>query len=108
MSNEIQMMVKNSDECQQLRSSKSTSNEEKCIACYPVERVLMNVFNYGRNNYLVMADISSGFLFAEKLRSTTLRIINNIINEWFMDFGYSMYIRSDKGPQFHQEFTKLL
>ena len=65
----------------------------------------MDLFDFEGNTWLVLVDKYSGYPFAQSLRSTTTAAVTSIINDWFLEYGFPVVIRSDNGPQFRSEFA---
>ncbi|CAB4045929.1 Transposon Ty3-G Gag-Pol poly, partial [Paramuricea clavata] len=51
-----------------------------------------------------MVDGHSGYPFVQQLKSLQSKAIIRTLNNWFLDWGFPKYLKSDGGPQFRSEF----
>ena len=105
MSSEIKIMIQDCDTCKPFLPSQA---QEPIIAgtsaTGPMTDVGSDLFQIGKNHYIVMVDRYSGFPFVEKLSKLSTQAITKILTTWFNTFGWPERIRTDNGPQFRSEF----
>ena len=105
MSSEIKIMVQDCDICRPFLPSQA---QQPIIsgtsATGPMTDVGSDLFQIGRNYYIVMVDRYSGCPFVEKLSKLSTPAITGILKTWFNTFGWPERIRTDNGPQFRSEF----
>ena len=70
----------------------------------PMEMCGADIMTFDKNNYLVLVDKASGFLWCKKLSSMNTKTVTKTLENIFHDFGYPAAIRTDNGPQFRTEF----
>ena len=74
-------------------------------ATRPMGAVLLGLCHTGGQTHLIMVDRYSGYLFVQKLSSTTASAMGKVLSAWWELFGFPSIIRADGGPQFRcQEF----
>ena len=96
-------------DCADCRKFSPTQQQETLIPSQPtgpMEFVGIDLFHIGTNNYVVMKDGYSGFLFVDKLTKLTTAHVLSKIEKHFNVFGIPNTIRSDGGPQFRKEFDE--
>ena len=104
MSNAIKQMVDSCDQCQRLRPSLHDNVQPYPEAAEPMHSVSVDLFSWGGNDYVVMIDRYSLFLWVSKLSSTTTQTVVNTLDRWFLEVGYPYSLVSDNGPQFRTDF----
>ena len=108
MSNDIKQMVENCEECLKLLPSQSQEpiiqSKEECNG--PMSHVSTDLFELDDYHYLVMVDRYSGYTFVERLRKLSTDAIIDVLENWFLEYGYPNVIRSDGGPQFRSKFNE--
>jgi hypothetical protein len=70
----------------------------------PMDHIAVDLFEVAGQHYLVMVDRFSGFPFVQRMRTITSAAIIHTLRNWFLDWGFPRYCRSDNGPQFRTEF----
>ena len=84
-------------------SKKRTTDQT--VVSRPMEQTSIDLAQYGGKTYLVLADRYSGWILVEKYaKSPDQMAVCNTLNNWFLDFGRPLVIRSDGGPQFRSGF----
>ena len=64
-----------------------------------------DLFLHAGNDYLVLVDRYSDYIFcSDALSKTNTSTILNVLIKWFQLLGYPSVISSDGGPQFRSEF----
>ena len=99
-------LVKTCEQCQRLQPLLPAEPLLQTVAQYPMEQVSVDLASGGGNDYLVMADRFSGFIFSANLKRLDTAEIIKHMRAWFLDFGLPKVIRSDGGPQFRSEFIR--
>ena len=51
-------------------------------------------------------DKYSGYCWVKQLKRTDTTTVTNILEEWFDEYGWPDYIRTDGGPQYRAEFSE--
>ena len=83
--------------------------KEPCIqstASRPFEAMSIDLGQYEGTDYLICVDRYSGWPLVEKLRKLDTTTTTNCLEDWFVDVGKPLRIRSDGGPQFRTEFDE--
>ena len=104
MSNNITQLVDSCDLCQRLRPSQNDAVVEHPKADLPMQSVSLDLFAWGGKDYLVMVDRFSNYIWVSKMNSTTTAKVVEVLDRWFLEFGYPCVIVSDNGPQFRTDF----
>ena len=55
-------------------------------------------------HYLILADRYSGWPMLKRLTKLNTKSITTILDDWLIDMGKPVRLRSDGGPQFRSEF----
>ena len=72
----------------------------------PMDSLGSDLFQIGKNQYLLAVDRYSGFpLIVERLNKLNTKAIIDIMEKKFNEYGWPRRIRSDNGPQYRSEFT---
>ena len=71
----------------------------------PMCSVSVELFSAAGQDWLAMVDRYRGYAWTEKLSSTSSRHIIAVLETWFTEFRWPLFIRSDNGPQFCMEFA---
>ena len=107
MSKDIVLKVQSCDICRPFLPSQG---QEPIIsgttATGPMTDVGSDLFQIGKNYYLVMVDRYSGFPFVERLTNLSTTAILKVLEDWFNTFGWPERIRTDNGPQYRSEFDE--
>ena len=106
LKNDISQMVGNCEQCTKLLPSLP---KEPCIqttASRPFEAMSVDLGTNEGTDYLICVDRYSGWPLVEKLRKLNTTTITNCLEDWFIDVGKPVRIRSDGGPQFRSEFSE--
>ena len=103
---DIKDLISNCELCLNLRPSQHEEILTHPKANYPMESVSLDLFEHGGDDYLVMCDRYSNFIWSQKLKKTNTTTVTTLLTKWFHDFGYPKTIMSDNGPQFRGEFQE--
>ena len=67
------------------------------------------MFSWKANNYLLVVDRMSGYIFVEQLhKSAKCKTVTDKFRLLALTYGFPREVRYDKGPQFSQEFEAFL
>ena len=106
MKNDIVQMVGN---CQQCVMHLPSLPKEPCLqtkSMRPFEAMSVDLGILDGTHYLVCVDRYSGWPMVAKLTNLETKAITNILEDWFVDIGKPLRLRSDGGPQFRSEFVE--
>ena len=106
INNDIALMVNNCQECQRLLPTQQQQPLVQTVAKFPMEQVGVDLFENGGHHYICMIDRFSTMPFCKRLKSLSTRAVLNHLQQWFLDWGFPVIIRSDNGPQFQCEFSE--
>ena len=73
----------------------------------PMQKISSDIFHFGNQNWLILADWVFGFSFAKCLGRTsgTEQVIHKM-KKIFLQFGFPEELRTDFGPHFRDTFQK--
>ena len=75
----------------------------------PFESVGLDMFSWKANNYLLVVDRMSGYIFVEVLhKNAKCKTVTEKFKLLALTYGFPREVRYDKGPQFSQEFEEFL
>ena len=104
MVDQIKLMVSRCERCLENSPTQRKEPLMQTVATRPMEQVSIDLAQYGGKTYLVLADRYSGWILVEKYaKSPNQMAVCNTLNNWFLDFGRPVVIRSGGGPQFRSE-----
>jgi hypothetical protein len=104
---EIEEMVKRCQTCLKYQNSNSREPlKPHEIPSLPWYKIGVDLFTLDNDNYVVMVDYYSKFLFVEKLGKTTSHAIIGKLKKTFSVHGIPSIVISDNGPQFSSEEFK--
>ena len=92
------------DTCMACLTSKASLPQPKqthtppSSAMTPMRHIAMDLFDALGKKWIVMVDRYLQYAWLAQLRSTTTAKILETIREWFYEFGWADFIRSDGGP----------
>ena len=104
MAKDIRSMVSRCKECTLYLPSQPLEPQIKTEAHRPFENISVDLGYLKGTHYLVGVDRYSGFPMVQPLKSLSTGAIIAILEDWFLEHGKPVSIRSDGGPQFRQEF----
>ena len=105
MNNAIRQMVEQCEICQRLRPAQKKEPLQCTEAKAPLELMCTALFQYASQDFLVLVDWFSGFLFVDRLTRTNTASVTDRLFRWFSDWGFPRVIPSNNGPQYHSEFA---
>ena len=107
MTNQIELMIANCRECIAVLPSQTLEPQIPTEATRPFERISIDLGYQKGNNYLIGMDRYSGWpMVAPIPRKCNTTTITNILDDWFVDHGLPVSIRTDGGPQFRGPFDE--
>ena len=107
MTNHIELMIANCRECIAALPSQTLEPQIPTEATRPFEHISIDLGYQKGNNYLIGMDRYSGWpMVAPIPRKANTTTITNILDDWFVDHGLPISIRSDGGPQFRGPFDE--
>ena len=96
--------------CERCLENSPTQRKEplmQTVATRPMEQVSIDLAQYGGKIYLVLAYRYSGWILVEKYaKAPDQATICTTLENWFLDVGRPLIIRSDGGPQFRSRFEQ--
>ena len=90
--------------CLKLKPSKPVEPLIQTHASRPFEAVSIDLGYLEGIHYLILADRYSGWPMVKRLTKLNTKSITTILDDWFIDMGKPVWLRSDGGPQFRSEF----
>ena len=107
MTNHIELMIANCRECIAELPSQTLEPQIPTEATRPFEHISIDLGYQKGDNYLISMDRYSGWpMVAPIPRKANTTTITNILDDWFVDHGLPISIRSDGGPQFRGPFDE--
>ena len=104
MKRDISNLVSTCQECVTHLPSKPKTPLQQTTASRPFEAMSADLAQYEGQNYLVVVDRYSGWISAARLNNLTTSAVTNIMTDWYCDFGWPLFLRTDGGGQFRSEF----
>jgi hypothetical protein len=104
LNNDIKVMVENCEDCRYFLPSQAQEPLIMTTSDGPMTTVGVDLYSSKQKNYIVMVDHYSGWIWTEKLSELQTSAITNQLTDWFQEWGWPAYIRTDGGPQFRKEF----
>ena len=106
MTNDIKRLVSTCKECILYQPSQPLEPQIQTTASWPFESVSVDIGNQKGTQYLIFVDRYSGWPLVRPLTKLDTKAVTSILNDWFLEHGKPISIRSDGGPQFRSEFTQ--
>ena len=107
MTNAIELMIANCKKCTTVLPSQSLEPQIPTEATRPFERISINLGYQKGNNYPIGMDRYSGWPMAAPIpRKANKTTITDILDEWLVEHGILVSIRTDGGPQFCGPFDE--
>ena len=111
MRQELKDYYEKCDACTMHRNSRPQKANEISMAnlfnnFYPNQRVQIDFCEKGRDDYLVMVDVMSGFFQVYKVKNKSASEAVLKVREWSSSWGRPFEIFSDSGPGFRQTFEE--
>ena len=106
LKNDIVQLVGNCQECVMHLPSLPKEPYIQTVASRPFEAVSVDLGQLDGVHYLILADRFSGWPMVAKLTKLETSAITNVLEDWFVDVGKPLRLRSDGGAQFRSEFDQ--
>ena len=105
MTNDIELMISRCAECTACLPSQALEPQITTEATRPFEKFSIDLGHQKGKDYLIGMDRYSGWPMAAPIskRSDT-KVITDILDDWFIELGLPVSIRTDGGPQFRGPF----
>ena len=104
MNNDIAQMVQQCAVCAEHLPSQKDTMRNLPISMYPMQLVGINLVHFQNDQYLIMADRYSGYVWIAKMSPATTKSVTDQLFLWFLEYGFPDAIRSGGGPQFRETF----
>ena len=105
LKNDVVQMVNSCEKCMSLLPSHAKEPLIQTVAKRPFEALSVDLGYQAGKNYLICADRYSGWPMIKPLTKLDTSTVIGILEDYFVDVGKPLRIRSDDGPQFRSEFT---
>ena len=106
MTCDVKLMVPTCKERLGLRPSQQMEPQIQIMASRSFEAVSVDLGNQHGAYYLVLIDRYSGWPMVKPLKKLNTAEVTSILEDWFLEHGKPVDLRSDGGPQFRQEFDQ--
>ena len=110
MLQDVKNQVSNCDLCQMyMRSNpiqKVNPEFENPDDVYAMSHVSSDILQVDKKNFIVCRDRFSGFIMVEKVTSTTSQTIRDVLNGFFLNYGYPTFLQVDQAPNFNSEIMQ--
>ena len=110
---DISTMINKCKDCQRIRPCLPSDHQIHTMAKYPMESMVVDLFEDNNSHYLLMVDRYSGYswiqwlhLWIQRLHVLSSEKVVETLKQWFLQFGFPRSIRSDGRPQFRTYFRK--
>ena len=101
MTKDIQDLTEECSECQTHQRRQSTAEfVNRKLPREPWDAVAADLFEFNKEQYLLVADIYTKFPIIRKLRSTHSQSIIHALKEIFSEHCIPRHLHTDNGPQF--------
>ena len=105
MTNAIKLMISRCMECMACLPSQTLEPQIPTEATRPFERFSIDLGTQKGKDYLISMDRYSGWPMAAPIpKKANTKVITDILDEWFIEHGLPVSIRTDGGPQFRGPF----
>ena len=106
MTQDIKLMVAACQVCLTHKPSQRLEPQIQTVASRPWEAMSIDLGYYHGTHYLVLMDRYSGWPLVQPLKKLDTSAVTATLEDWFLDYGKPVSIRSDGGPQFRSEFIR--
>ncbi|QQP48708.1 Uncharacterized protein FKW44_009103, partial [Caligus rogercresseyi] len=106
MKHDVARMISSCEECLRLLPSLALESQIQTVASRPFEFVSVDLGKQDGTDYLILADRYSGWPLVAPLRCLNTKAVISALENWFLDYGKPLNLRSDGGPQFRGEFKE--
>ncbi len=102
MNNDISQMVQQCAVCAEHLPSQKGTMRNLPISMYLMQLVGVNLTHFQNDQYLIMGDRYSGYVWIAKMSPVTPKSVTDQLFLWFLEYGSPDAIRSDGGPLFRK------
>ena len=110
MTMSIEELYKTCEVCQEESNSKVHKKAvvipEDLTMLAPAERICMDYATYEGRKYMIIKDVSSGFIDVKSTKDQTTQEATRCVHEWSYTFGIPHALRTDGGPAFKNRFQE--
>ena len=92
---DIKLMVSQCPQCVPLLPSQRLEEQIQTVASRPLEAMSVDLGYYKGTHYLVLIDRYSGWPLMNPLKELNAFVVKSISEDWFLDYGKPVDIRSD-------------
>ena len=103
---DVKLMVSSCQECLRLKPSQQLEPQLQTLSSRPFEAVSVDLGYQNGTNYLVLVDRYSGWPMDKPLKKLDTTAVTSILDDWFLEHGKPVDLRSDGGPQFRRDFDQ--
>jgi hypothetical protein len=104
MTNAIGLMVSKCEECTACLPFQAKEPQRTTEATRPFEKFSIDLEKKKGKNYLIGADRYTGWPMVAPLPNEDTKTVTDILDDWFIEHGIPVSIRTDGGPQFRGPF----
>ena len=112
MSKAIETVYKTCQVCKEESNSKvhkkASVIPQDLTMLAPAESLNMDYATYEGRRYMIIKDVSSGFIDVKSTKDQTTQEAQRCIHEWAFTYGLPHAVRTDGGPAFRQRFQDYL
>ena len=105
MTADIKFMVASCQECQPFQLTQSMEPQFRTMTSRPFEAVSVDLGYLNGTHHLVLMNRYSGWPHVKPLKKLDTASVTSTLEDWFLDYGKPVSLRSDGGPQFRQDFA---
>ena len=105
MTADIKFMVASCQECRPFQLTQRMEPQIQTVTSRPFEAVSVDLGYLNGTHYLVLMDRYSGWPLVKPLKKLDTASVTSTLEDWFLDYGKPVSLRSDGGPQFRQHFA---
>jgi hypothetical protein len=104
MTSDIELMVARCEACTHYLPSQALEPQVATAATRPFQQFSIDLGKQKGKDYLIGADRYSGWPMVAHLPKTDTKTVTDVLEEWFIDHGNPVTIRTDGEPQFREPF----
>ena len=104
MTDQIKLMTSRCETCLKLKPSKPVDPIIQTHTSRPFNAVSIDLGYLEGIHYLILAYWFSGWPMVKLLTKQNTKSITTILDDWFINMGKPVQLRSDGGPQLRSEF----
>ena len=105
MTADIKLMVASCQECQPFQLTQRMEPQIRTMTTRPFEAVSVDLGYLNGTHYLVLMERYSDWPLVKPLKKLDTASVTSTLEDWFLDYGKPVSLRSDGGPQFRQDFA---